>query len=179
MAFIASKRKHFRNKKKWFLVSGVVLACLALLIGFLVSRYWGPTLPAEQKQWKEFSGDDPGNHSLKVVSHGYRMSRVYESKTSDATLVEWEWAINIQNRTNRRIDVYVSYTLIDQARLPVDVDVVIAKQEIPPGETVTVQHETEMNSADIGRVAAGAWELSWQEDMKSGRKAFRSKSKGF
>jgi hypothetical protein len=169
----------FGVKRKWVFLISATLACVFFFLVFGFPLLTGPRLSPDQKQWKEFQGDDPQGYPLEVVSHGYRMiqacrrepKRTEGSPSRFANLVEWEWKIVIKNKSPRNEQVYVHYFLVDKERLRVDVDYRISPQPVRAWETVTVQHQTEMVYEDLPRIAAGAWEISWGGSQKK-RKGF-------
>ncbi len=170
-----------RLQTKWHYILLFSIPCLALF--YLYFFPLGPTLSKAQMEWKEFQGDDPKGYPLEVVSHGYRMIRAYQSKpqkkpsteSRKANLVEWEWYVTVKNKSNRDSEVYVSYSLVDKDRLPVDVDFLIAKKPILAWETVTFEHKTDMIYEDLPRVSTGVWEISRAE----GKSSLKNRRKGF
>ena len=165
----------FRRWPKWLKIGLVVFPILALFLILVLPRFFGPSLSRDQQKWREFSGDDPGGHSLQVIRHGYRMIQAYRSKERmirgkhfrSADLVSWEWFVEIHNKSWRDLETYIHYDLVDKDRLLVDVDYVIDKQTIPSGATVRVEHQSEMLLVDAQRVVTGVWEISWSEARRS------------
>ena len=172
-----------RLETKWAYILLFSLPCLAVFYLYFFPLITGPTLSEAQMEWKEFQGDDPRGYPLEVVSHGYRMIRAYRSESQKksstesrkANLVEWEWYVAVKNKSNRDLEVYVSYSLVDRDRLLVDVDYLIAKKPILAWETLTFEHKTAMIYEDIPRVSTGVWEISRAE----GKSSFKNRRKGF
>jgi hypothetical protein len=172
----------FRIARKWLYIALIALSCIVLFLIFGLPLLLGPRLPDQQKQWKEFRGDDPKGYPLEVVTHGYRMVRAYRSepqkaqgpRSRAANLVEWEWKVVIKNKSDRDENVYVNYLLVDKDHLLVDVDYMISSKPAPAWETVTIQHKTEMVYEDLPRIATGVWEISWGGGKGSSQKRTRA-----
>ena len=178
-------RKGFQilRERRWFYPILAGASCLVLLLFFGLPHLLGPGLSKSQREWREFAGDDPKGYPLEVVSHGYRMIRAYRkeiqqpSGTNPRTIdaAEWEWKIAVKNKSSRDLEIYAHYTLVDQERLMVDLDSTILQKPVPSGETVEITHQSEMFYQDLPRVAAGVWEISWEE----GKGLQKSRRKGF
>ena len=171
---MSSKSLPFRIERRWLYIALVLLSCIGLFLIFGLPRFVGPRLSDQQKQWKEFQGDDLKGYPLEVVGHGYRLIRAYRShpqkaqgpQSRAANLVEWEWRVVIKNKSNRDENVLVNYFLVDKDHLLVDVDYLISPKPAPAWETVTIQHKTEMVYEDLPRVTTGVWEISWESKKK-------------
>lgn len=171
----------FRIKRKWLYIAILALSCIILFLIFGLPALLSPRLSDQQKQWKEFRGDDPKGYPLEVMSHGYRMVRAYRSEPQKAqkaqsrpsNLVEWEWKVVIKNKSDRDENVYVNYRLADKDHLLVDVDYMISPKPAPAWETVTIEHKTEMVYEDLPRIATGVWEISWGGGKGSSQKRTR------
>jgi hypothetical protein len=181
---LVARSLRFRKVRKWWLYIAVIaLSCIVLFLVFGLPLLLGPRLSDQQKQWKEFRGDDPKGYPLEVVSHGYRMVRAYRSepqkaqgpRSRAANLVEWEWKVVIKNKSDRDENVYVNYLLVDKDHLLVDVDYMISPKPAPAWETVTIQHKTEMVYEDLPRIATGVWEIS----RGGGKGSSPSRTKGY
>jgi len=180
---LARRKLPFSLGKKWVYLAAAALAGLVLFLLYGLPYLSAPRLTKSQEQWREFSLDAPPGHPLEVVSHGYRMIRVYRREAPaggggqprSVHIVEWEWKIAVKNKTRRDMEVFASYSLVDRDRLMVDVDSAIMQRPAPSGETVTIAHQTEMVLEDLPRVATGVWEIAWEE----GRSASKVRRKGF
>lgn len=178
---LAPKGLPLRMERKGLYIALIALSCIVLFLIFVLLPLLGPRLSDQQKQWKEFQGDDPKGYPLEVMSHGYRMVRAYRSKPQKAqraqsrpsNLVEWEWKVVIKNKSDRDENVYVNYLLVDKDHLLVDVDYMISPKPAPAWETVPIQHKTEMIYEDLPRIATGVWEISWGGGKGSSQKRTR------
>jgi len=177
------RRSGLWPESKWEYLILISLPGLAIFWLFILPLITGPTLSRSQMEWKEFLGDDPKGYPLEVIRHGYRMIRAYRAEPQKkdgrqergANLVEWEWYAEVKNKSNRDLEFYLNYSLVDKDHLLVDVDYLILKREAPAWETVTIEHKTEMPYEDLARVSTGVWEISWGE----GKISHKNRRKGY
>ncbi len=155
----------FRIKRKYLYIGFTSLFCLVLFFIFVIPALLGPRISDSQKQWNEFRGDDPKNFPLEVVGHAYRMVRTYRTD-SGKPILQWEWKVEIKNRSTRNEHVLVNYFLVDKDGLLVDVDYLISRRPAPGWETVIIGHKTEMAYEDLRRIFTGAWQVSWEGGKK-------------
>ena len=180
---MARRKFPFSLGKKWVVLALVVFAGLVLFLLYGLPYLSAPRLSKSQEQWQEFSRDAPPGHPLEVVSHGYRMIRAYRRDTPASArgpsrsinVVEWEWKIAVKNETNRDMEVFANYYLVDRDHLMVDVDTAILQKPAPSGETVVITHQTEMVYEDLPRAVTGVWEIFWEE----GKAVPKVRRKGF
>jgi hypothetical protein len=180
---LARKGFHLPLGRKWLYLILSGLLCLVLFLVFGLPRLLGPSLSKSQREWQEFTQDDPQGYPLEVVSHGFRMTRAYRREAPSVSagqsrsinVLEWEWKIAVKNKSWRDLEVYTHYALVDKERLMVDLDSTILQKPAPSGETVEITHQTEMIYEDLPRVATGVWEISWEE----GKAVRHSRRKGF
>ena len=108
----------------------LVIAGLVFFLLYGLPYLSEPRLSKSQQQWQEFSQDAPQGYPLEVVSHGYRMIRAYRREAPASArgpsrnihIVEWEWKIAVKNKTNRDMEIFANYYLVDRDHLMVDVD---------------------------------------------------------
>ena len=180
---MARRKFPFSLGRKWVVLALAVLAGLVLFLRCGLPYLSAPRLSKSQEQWQEFSRDAPPGHPLEVVSHGYRMIRAYRREAPASArkssgsihVVEWEWKIAVKNKTNRDMEVFANYYLVDRDHLMVDVDSAILQNPAPSGETVVITHQTEMVYEDLPRVVTGVWEIFWEE----GKAVQKVRRKGF
>ncbi len=181
---MARRKFPFSLGRKWVYLVLLVIAGLVLFLLYGLPYFSAPRLSKPQQQWQEFSQDAPPGHPLEVVSHGYRMIRAYRREAPASApgaasrtihVVEWEWKITVKNKTNRDMEVFANYYLVDGDHLMVDVDSAILQKPAPSGENVAIIHQTEMVYEDLPRVVTGVWEISWEE----GKTVQKIRRKGF
>ena len=180
---MARRKFPFSLGRKWVYLTLLVIAGLVFFLLYGLPYLSAPRLSKSQQQWQEFSMDAPQGYPLEVVSHGYRMVRAYRREAPASArgpsrsihIVEWEWKIAVKNKTNRDMEIFANYYLVDRDHLMVDVDSAILQKSAPSGETVAITHQTEMVYEDLPRVATGVWEISWEE----GKSAQKIRRKGF
>jgi len=180
---LARRKFPFSLGRKWVYLALLVIAGLVFFLLYGLPYLSAPRLSKSQQQWQEFSMDAPQGYPLEVVSHGYRMVRAYRREAPASArgpsrsihIVEWEWKIAVKNKTNRDMEIFANYYLVDRDHLMVDVDSAILQKSAPSGETVAITHQTEMVYEDLPRVATGVWEISWEE----GKSARKNRRKGF
>jgi len=177
---LARRKFPFSLGRIWVYLTLLVIAGLVFFLLYGLPYLSEPRLSKSQQQWQEFTLDAPPGHALEVVSHGYRMIRAYrreapvraQGPSRSINIVEWEWKIAVKNKTNRDMEIFANYYLVDRDHLMVDVDSAILQKPAPSGETVAITHQTEMVLEDLPRVATGVWEISWEEG-KSAQKIRR------
>ena len=181
---MARRKFPFSLGRKWVYLVLLVIAALVLFLLYGLPHFSAPRLSKSQQQWQEFSQDAPPGHPLEVVSHGYRMIRAYRREAPAGApgaasrslhVVEWEWKIAVKNKTNRDMEVFANYYLVDKDHLMVDVDSAILQKPAPSGESIAIMHQTEMVYEDLPRVVTGVWEISWEE----GKTVRKIRRKGF
>ena len=168
---MARRKFPFSLGRKWVYPALVVLIGLVLFLLYGLPYLSAPRLSKSQAQWQEFSRDASPGHPLEVVSHGYRMIRAYRREAPPSArgpsrkiqVVEWEWKIEVKNKTNRDMEVFANYYPVDKDHLVVDVDSAILQKPAPSGETVAIIHQSEMVCEDLPRVVTGVWQIFWEE----------------